>query len=140
MAFPTPPTLLLGESRRAIREQKTIFINDKTVNRYDERIQKKPDQCLGSGAGGSHGCTRYNELSELDALRLASVKSKELRVKSMRMSIPKRREERATMTPDGYTLRMAPAFSGEGVKKLKIMHVKNRTPFKRSEAECVWAV
>jgi hypothetical protein len=42
------------------------------------------------------------------------------------------------MTPNGiHVPHGSPAFSGEGVKKLKIMHVKNRTPFKRSEAECV---
>jgi hypothetical protein len=61
--------------------RKTIFINDKTVNRYDERIQKKPDQCLGSGFSSCNGSFGYHELSKLDALRLARVKSKELRVK-----------------------------------------------------------
>jgi hypothetical protein len=53
----------------------------------------------------------------------------------MRMSIPKRREERAPNDTEWHPrAAWPPAFSGEGVKKLKIMHVKNRTPFKRSEA------
>jgi hypothetical protein len=119
---------LLGESL-VTREYKTIFINDINCKRYDERIQKKPDKCIGSGVGSCNGSTGYNELSELDALRLARVKSKELRVKSMWMSIPKRREERAPSTPNGiHVPHGSPAFSGEGVKKFAIFGVKSRTP------------
>jgi hypothetical protein len=40
--IPDPSHSLLGESRRAIREQISIFINIKG-NHHDERIQKKPD-------------------------------------------------------------------------------------------------